>query len=243
MSTAGRPAAILVVDDRPEQRLSLAAVLREVADEVVEVASGRDALRCLLRREFAVILLDVNMPEMDGFETASLIRQRKSSEHTPIIFVTAYGDDVHAARGYSLGAVDFIVSPVDPAVLRTKVSVFLELYKKTEEAHRAAEQLRRHASQLRRLANAAAAIHAAGSLEELLKGVADTAASIIGAQQVAVSIDAGAGDVPGQRSRCTVLRPERTALQRLTAYALSDAPARPVRMTRGATNVDEDSMP
>jgi signal transduction histidine kinase/DNA-binding NarL/FixJ family response regulator len=227
-----RTAAILVVDDRPEQRLSLAAVLREVCDEVIAVSSGREALRQLLKRDFAVVLLDINMPEMDGFETASLIRQRTSSEHTPIIFVTAYGDDRDATRGYSLGAVDFILSPVDPYVLKAKVSVFLELYRKTVEANRHAEELRRHASQLRRLADAAAAFHAARSLEELLKGVADTAASIVGAQQVAVSIDAAASEAAHGRSRCVVVRPERTALQRLTRYALADAPARSVRMTR-----------
>jgi signal transduction histidine kinase/two-component SAPR family response regulator len=249
---AERPAAILVVDDRPEQRLSLTALLREVCDEVVEVASGRDALRRLLQREFAVILLDINMPGMDGFETASLIRQRKASEHTPIIFVTAYGDDRDAERGYSLGAVDFIVSPVNPEVLKAKVAVFLELYRKTDEANRHAEQLRRHAAQLRRLADAAAAIHAAGSLEELLKSVADTAASIIGAQQVAVAIDAGASDTPFARARCAVMRPERTALQRLTQYALADAPPRPIRMARaeldgrafaGASDPDDDAPP
>src|SRR4029453_13984118 len=151
---AERPAAILVVDDRPEQRLSLTALLREVCDEVVEVASGRDALRRLLQREFAVILLDINMPGMDGFETASLIRTPKASEHPPIIFVTAYGDDRDAERGYSLGAVDFIVSPVNPEVLKAKVAVFLDVYRKTDEANRNAEKLRRHAAQLRRLAGA-----------------------------------------------------------------------------------------
>src|SRR5512138_2889668 len=152
---------ILAVDDSAEKLLAISALLADLGQNVVTATSGREALRHLLRQEFAVVLLDVNMPGMDGFETAALIRQRKSSEHTPIIFITAYGDELHAARGYSLGAVDFIVSPVDPAVLRTKVSVFLELYRKTEEAHRSTEQLRRHASQLRRLANAAAAIHAA----------------------------------------------------------------------------------
>jgi CheY-like chemotaxis protein len=118
---------ILLVDDRPEQRLSLAAVLSELGENVVEAASGREALRHLLREEFAVILLDVNMPVMDGFETAALIRERKETEHTPIIFVTAYSDELRASRGYSLGAVDYILSPVDANVLKTKVGVFVEL--------------------------------------------------------------------------------------------------------------------
>src|SRR5688572_31180853 len=88
--TAERRAAILLVDDRPEQRFSLSVVLSELG-EVVEASSGREALRWLLRRDFAVVLLDVNMPGMDGFETAALIRQRRTSQHVPIIFVTAYG--------------------------------------------------------------------------------------------------------------------------------------------------------
>src|ERR1035437_2019731 len=102
---------VLVVDDRPEKLLALEAVFSDMPLEIVRANSGRDALRCLLSREFALILLDVNMPGMDGFETAQLIRQRKLSEHTPIIFVTAYSDDVFMSRGYSLGAVDYILQP------------------------------------------------------------------------------------------------------------------------------------
>src|SRR5262249_19119951 len=90
--------------------------------------------------DFAVILLDVNMPGMDGFETAALIRQRPRCEHTPIIFVTAYGDEVHAIQGYSLGAVDYVLSPVVPEVLRTKVGVFVDLYRKNQQVQRQAQQ-------------------------------------------------------------------------------------------------------
>ena len=227
-------AAILVVDDRPEQRLSLAALLSELGEHVVEADSGRDALRWLLQREFAVILLDVNMPGMDGFETAALIRQRKSCEHTPIIFVTAYGDEAYAARSYSLGAVDYILAPVDPQALKSKVSVFLELFRKSAEARRHAESRERHAEQLRRLADAALAIHGARSLEELLKLVADAATSIIATQQVAVGLDAvtlATSLEPARRGRYLVARPERTPLVLLARHALADAPARPVRMT------------
>ena len=85
-----------------------------------------------MKDDFAVILLDVNMPEMDGFETAALIRERKRSEHTPIIFITAFNDEAQIAKGYSLGAVDFISTPIEPDVLRTKVGVFVDLYQKTE---------------------------------------------------------------------------------------------------------------
>jgi signal transduction histidine kinase/DNA-binding response OmpR family regulator len=229
-------AAVLVVDDRPEQRLSLSAVLGEIGVEVVEAASGRDALRWLLKREFALILLDVNMPDMDGFETAELIRQRQSSKHTPIIFVTAYGDEERAARGYSLGAVDYIMAPVDPAILRAKVGVFLELFRKTDQVSRHAESLQRHAKQLRRLAEAAIAIHAATSLEELLKTAADAAGSIVGAQQVAVQVDAPAGKVGDPlrsgEARCSVRRPEHTALVSLGRSALSQGMHRPIRLLR-----------
>ena len=117
---------ILVVDDLPEKLLTMQVMLEELGENLVTADSGREALRCLLDQDFAVILLDVNMPDMDGFETAGLIRQRKKSAHTPIIFLTAYSDEIYTARGYSLGAVDYILSPVLPEVLRTKVKVFVE---------------------------------------------------------------------------------------------------------------------
>ena len=134
---------LLLVDDRPDKLLALETILAELGQNLVKAQSGREALRCLLQGEFAAILLDVNMPGMDGFETASLIRQRKNSEHTPIIFITAVNDaENHVSRGYSLGAVDYILTPVVPEVLRTKVSVFVELHKKTEQVRRQAEALR-----------------------------------------------------------------------------------------------------
>jgi len=137
-------ANILLVDDREDKRLALETVIAELGQNVVTANSGREALRCLLNQDFAVILLDVNMPGMDGFETAFLIRQRKSSEHVPIIFVTAISDtETHLSRGYSLGAVDYILTPIVPEVLRAKVSVFVELFKKTDQIRRQAEDLRR----------------------------------------------------------------------------------------------------
>src|SRR3954453_19773341 len=113
-------AKILLVDDKPEKLLALEAVLEDLGQQIVRAYSGREALRCLLNDEFAVILLDVNMPGMDGFETAQMIRQRKSTEHVPIIFVTALSDEMHEQQGYSLGAVDYILAPVVPDVLRSK---------------------------------------------------------------------------------------------------------------------------
>src|SRR3954463_8272316 len=117
---------ILLVDDRPDKLLALEAVLEDLGQNVIRAYSGREALRNVLSHDFAVILLDVNMPGMDGFETAALIRQRKNSEHIPIIFITAFGDEMLAARGYSLGAVDYILTPVMPEVLRSKVAVFVD---------------------------------------------------------------------------------------------------------------------
>ena len=140
---AEESANILLVDDRPDKSLAMQTVLADLGQNVVKASSGKAALRCLLETDFAVILLDVNMPGLDGFETAHLIRQRQSTEHTPIIFVTGISDtETHVNRGYSLGAVDYILTPVLPDVLRTKVSVFVELFKKNRLLQRQAERLR-----------------------------------------------------------------------------------------------------
>ena len=133
-------APILLVDDVPDKLLSLEAALEELGQPVASARSGSEALRHLLHQDFAVILLDVNMPDLDGFETAALIRQRRSSEHTPIIFLTAFPDDRFAVRGYRLGAVDFILTPVVPEVLRAKVSVFVELHLMNLQAKRQAQE-------------------------------------------------------------------------------------------------------
>jgi signal transduction histidine kinase len=123
---------ILLVDDQPENLFSAEAVLESLGEEIVKADSGRDALRRLLDDDFAVILLDVMMPDMDGFETASLIRQRERSRLTPIIFLTALGrSEEHMLRGYGIGAVDYITKPFVPEILRSKVSVFVELNRKT----------------------------------------------------------------------------------------------------------------
>ena len=135
-----RKVNVLIVDDHPHKILALEAVLATLGENVVTALSGRDALRRLMEQDFAVILLDVNMPDMDGFEAATLIRQHPRCAHTPIIFVTAFGDSMHTEKGYSLGAVDYILSPVVPDVLRTKVSVFADLFRKSEEIKRHAEE-------------------------------------------------------------------------------------------------------
>jgi signal transduction histidine kinase/DNA-binding response OmpR family regulator len=134
------PVSILVVDDVPSKLISMEALLSELHEDVVCVRSGADALRQLLKREFAVILLDVNMPDLDGFETAELIRQHPRLRRVPIIFMTSATDDTHELRGYSLGAVDYVLTPVVPDVLRTKVRVFVELFRMAEELKQQAEE-------------------------------------------------------------------------------------------------------
>ncbi len=128
------------MDDLPEKLLVFETVLGDLNQNLVFARSGADALRQILRRDFAVILLDVNMPDMDGFETASLIRSYKRAAHTPIIFITSYADEMQTARGYSLGAVDYIPSPVVPEVLRSKVRVFVELHVLQRRIARQAEE-------------------------------------------------------------------------------------------------------
>lgn len=147
-------ASILLVDDSQANLVALSSILEPLGQRLVLASSGREALRALLHEEFALILIDVRMGDMDGIETARLIRQRPRAEHVPIIFVTAFDraeTDVRA--GYEVGAADFIFKPFQPEALRAKVSVFVELFQATEAVRRQAEQLRRmeHREHLRRL--------------------------------------------------------------------------------------------
>ena len=126
-------ARILIVDDLPEKLLVYSSLLADIDAEIVQARSGTEGLKRVLEGSFAVILLDVNMPDIDGLETATLIRGHRNGRNTPIIFITSYADEMQTARGYALGAVDYIQSPVIASVLRTKVKVFVDLY----EAHAA----------------------------------------------------------------------------------------------------------
>lgn len=135
-------ANILLVDDHPENLIALEAILDKLGQNLVKAYSGEEALRCLLHQDFAAILLDVQMPGMDGFETATLIRQRERSRHTPIIFLTALNtSDIFVFKGYEIGAVDYLSKPIDAAILTSKVSVFVDLFKKTMEVQRQAAEL------------------------------------------------------------------------------------------------------
>jgi signal transduction histidine kinase len=133
-------AKILIVDDDHGKLMAIEAVLQSLGQTIVSVTSGEEALRRLLVEDYAVILLDVNMPGLDGFETAEFIRQRSRSEHTPIIFLTAHADDAFADRGYALGAVDYLLMPATPEMLRAKVGVFVDLFQKSEQVRLQAEQ-------------------------------------------------------------------------------------------------------
>jgi two-component system sensor histidine kinase/response regulator len=136
------PASVLLVDDQPHNLLALEAMLGDLGLRLVHAGSGEEALKRVLEQEFAVILLDVRMPGMDGFETAARIRERERSRHTPIIFVTAIGrDEVQVFRGYEVGAVDYLFKPLAPEILRAKVGVFVDLHRKTEQIRHQAGQL------------------------------------------------------------------------------------------------------
>src|SRR5689334_24696835 len=154
--TAPRPATtpeqvdILIVDDRPENLLALEAILEPLHQHLVRASSGEEALRRLLERDFALILLDVQMPGMNGFETARIIKSRERTKFIPIIFLTAISkEEAYVFEGYSVGAVDYLFKPFQPAILRSKVGVFVELYQKQRQVGE--QQLLLAASELREL--------------------------------------------------------------------------------------------
>src|SRR6266851_5108276 len=154
-ATADRKVKILLVDDTPDNLVSLEAALYGLNQDLVLAGSGREALFHLLEDDFAAILLDVKMPDMDGFETAELIRSRERSRHTPILFLTGYKSDEHLFRGYDLGAVDFLFKPIVPEVLRSKVGVFVEMSRNTALLRRQTEVLSKAEQKFRSLLEAA----------------------------------------------------------------------------------------
>jgi len=161
--------AVLLVDDREPNLLSMSEVLRGLGAEVICASSGDQALRLLLKREFALLLLDVQMPGLSGFEVAQMVRSRDATRDTPILFVTANLPEESAVeQGYALGAVDYVVKPVAPDILRTKVTVFVELYRRRREEQRARAELVRSNAELTRFAHAAA-----HDLQAPLRGLGD----------------------------------------------------------------------
>jgi signal transduction histidine kinase/DNA-binding response OmpR family regulator len=239
MSDADK-ADILVVDDLPEKLLVYQSVLEELGQNVITARSGQEALKHVLRQDFAVILLDVRMPGMDGFETAGLIRQRKKSAHTPIIFITSFIDEVRSVEGYEHGAVDYILAPVRPEVLRAKVRVFVDLFRMRRQVERQAEEQIALAEERARRAAAEEANRHSAFLAEAGKALAsslDLDATLVRLASLPVPFLADVsvvslGDEPG--------RPGRTkwawaaACGEVQAPGPGDAPPEPAAWLRAA---------
>ncbi|MGH8884452.1 MAG: SpoIIE family protein phosphatase [Egibacteraceae bacterium] len=198
-------ATILLVDDRPENLLALEAVLEPLGHRLLRANSGEEALKHLLTEDVALILLDVRMPGMDGFETATRAKERDRTRDIPIIFLTAYSADAaQVVEGFSTGAVDYITKPFDPRLLRAKVRVFIELYQKTRLLRQQSEilalRLDQHyeaeARNLRKLADAAVVINSTLSLDEILRVINASASEVIGAREADTVIIPDGGDAP-----------------------------------------------
>ena len=185
---ATRPQAnILLVDDRPENLLALEAILTSLDQELVRARSGEEALKALLAEDYAVILLDVQMPGMDGYETAGHIKRRERTRDVPIIFLTAIDSErQHAYRGYAAGAVDFLSKPFDPWVLRAKVQVFVDLWAKTLQLQEQAEMLRARLPVVEELS---ARLREVEQQAELLSSQARVAADPVLSEGVPVLVD------------------------------------------------------
>jgi CheY-like chemotaxis protein len=211
-------AKILLVDDRQENLLALEAILSSLDQILVRANSGEEALKALLVDEFAVILLDVQMPGLDGFETAGHIKRREKTKDVPIIFLTAINNEPHHAfRGYAAGAVDYISKPFDPWVLRAKVSVFVELYMKNRQIREQAALLRHQLADSPPLRGAgpseAAAKDLLTELGARLAAVEEQVEVLSGQAEVTVD-DAVAGTVAQLEGRVARLR---AALDAITA--------------------------
>jgi signal transduction histidine kinase len=177
-----RAANVLLVDDRKENLVALEAVLQPLGANIVKATSGYEALRELLRGDFAVILMDAQMPGMDGFETAELIRQRERTRHVPIIFITAHDKEAGAQfRAYEAGAVDFMQKPFNPGILRSKVRIFMDLFLKNGEIQRQREQL--HQQEQQRLAKELEREHMRKLNEELEARVLDRTQELVRANE------------------------------------------------------------
>ena len=186
LSPDGIPASILIVDDSPTKLKAISAIINRMGLDVTTVSSGREALRMLLKQDFAVVLLDVKMPIMDGFETATLIHGRPRSAHTPIIFITAEASsDSERFLAYTMGAVDYIFSPIIPEVLCAKVRVFVDLFYLQRKLILQTDELRQSKQLLRQLAT-----HQEVIKEEERKRIAREIHDELGQNLLALRIDA-----------------------------------------------------
>lgn len=232
---------ILMVDDSPDKLLAMESVLSDLGPKLVKASSGEDALRLLLKGEFALILLDVNMPGMSGFETAQLIRKRKSLERIPIIFVTALSTtDADIFKGYSFGAVDYILTPIIPEILKTKVGVFIDLWKQRRELLAQAEALKALNTALETRAQQLGAANreletfcytVAHDLRAPLRAMEGLTSILL--EDYAEKLDTIANDY-GQRIRSSASRMDQM-IQELLAYSrltLVEFQSQPVRLSR-----------
>jgi CheY-like chemotaxis protein len=200
-------AKILMVDDRPENLVALEAVLGGLDQTLVRAGSGEEALKALLLADFAVILLDVQMPGMDGFETAAQIKRRDRTKDVPIIFLTAVtGGPHHAYRGYAAGAVDYLTKPFDPWILRAKVSVFVELHHKNQLLKEQSVLLSRQLSDRDGTAGSALAAELSARLGAVEEQARALEKAVREAQDEGVAGTALLGPVQGLESRLTRLR-------------------------------------
>lgn len=225
MRDGDHKANVLLVDDMPANLLALRAILETLGQNLIEASTGEQALQRLLHDDFAVILLDVTLPGMDGYEVAQLIRGRKRSQRTPIIFVTAY--DTPSERmieAYSQGAVDFLVKPLVPAVLRSKVAVFVELFQKTEQVKRQQEQLLSQQREMMRAGHLAVAGQLAASVaHEVRNPLATIKVLVEGALRLRNAS-------PLSREELTVMHGEIARLERIVQEYLDFA--RPPELNR-----------
>lgn len=234
---AAVPVNVLLVDDREENLTALAAVLAPLGHQVLLARSGAEALRHLLVHDVALVLLDVRMPGMSGFETAARIKERERTRDIPIIFLTAHSTDVaQAMEGFSHGAVDYLTKPCSPDVLRAKAAVFIELYQKTKVlqqlqrdlTHRLDQHFEAEVRTLRKLADAAVVINSTLSLDRILRVIGTSAREIIGARD-AKTILAAEEPVP-ELSRLALQHDEPVRMTRqdvgdaLACRGLSDIP-------------------
>ena len=239
-------AILLLVDDRPQNLLALEAVLEPLGHRLLTATSGEEALRHLLTEDVAVILLDVQMPGMDGFETARQIKERKRTSDIPILFLTAEASEMEMAmRGFSSGAVDYLRKPVDEWMLRAKVQVFVDLALKTRVlrrqsemlAHRLDEQYAIEAHHLRKLADAAIIINSSLSLNEMLEVINESAREIIGAHEAetVITIAGGRDELAHTRShsaKYAAWAAEGRTIDLTPIYTMVWAENQPVRMTK-----------
>ncbi|MGI8686106.1 MAG: SpoIIE family protein phosphatase [Acidimicrobiales bacterium] len=240
------PAVILLVDDRPENLVALEAVLEPLGHELRRAGSGEEALKHLLTQDVALILLDVQMPGMDGFETAARIKERERTAEIPIIFLTAYDRETASAmHAFSTGAVDYVTKPFDGGLLRAKVDVFVDLHQKTRQlrlhgellAARLDQRFESEARNLRKLADAAVVINSTLSLSEILGVINDSAREVIGAHAAETTITStedarGAGYSVSVSPRYEGRAPEDRRQELSSLYRVVWERNEPVRMTK-----------